>query len=163
MFHDRGGLIENPGREEDALVSLADWYATFLELAGIPERKTSGFSLVPFLKNQPVENWRKECYTQSNGNEVYGIQRAVWNDKWKYVFNAFDYDELYDLEKDPGELHNLLHGISDFEIPASPWGPVVKEMWKKLWQFAKEHQDTCVNPYIMTAFAPYGPGILEED
>ena len=36
-------------------------------------------------------------YTQTNGNELYGIQRAVWNRKWKYVFNGFDYDELYDL------------------------------------------------------------------
>ena len=128
----------------------------------LPPRNTSGRSLVPFLRQEKVENWRTECYSQTNGNEAYGIQRAVWNHKWKYVFNAFDYDELYDLENDPGELHNLLHGIKDRDIPNSVYGPVVKEMCKKLWQFAREHQDNCVNPYIMTAFAPYGPGILNE-
>lgn len=157
-----GGVVKSPGREETALLSLADWYPTFLELAGLPPRNTSGRSLVPFLRQERVENWRTECYSQTNGNEAYGIQRAVWNHKWKYVFNAFDYDELYDLENDPGELHNLLHGIKDRDIPNSVYGPVVKEMCKKLWQFAREHQDNCVNPYIMTAFAPYGPGILNE-
>ena len=157
-----GGVVKSPGREETALLSLADWYPTFLELAGLPPRNTSGRSLVPFLRQERVENWRTECYSQTNGNEAYGIQRAVWNHKWKYVFNAFDYDELYDLENDPGELHNLLHGIKDRDIPNSVCGPVVKEMCKKLWQFAREHQDNCVNPYIMTAFAPYGPGILNE-
>ena len=157
-----GGVVKSPGREEAALLSLADWFPTFLELAGLPSRKTAGRSLVPFLRQEKVENWRTECYSQTNGNEAYGIQRAVWNHKWKYVFNAFDYDELYDLENDPGELHNLLHGIKDRDIPNSAYGPVVKAMCKKLWQFAKEHQDNCVNPYIMTAFAPYGPGILNE-
>jgi hypothetical protein len=79
------------------------------------------------------------------------------------VFNAFDYDELYDLENDPGEMHNLLHGLCDRDIPQSPYGEVVKDMWKKLWSFAREHKDNIVNPYIMTAFAPFGPGILGEE
>ena len=36
-----------------------------------------------------------------------GIQRSVATRKWKYVYNGFDYDELYDLEADPGENRNL--------------------------------------------------------
>jgi arylsulfatase A-like enzyme len=28
--------------------------------------------------------------------------------RYKYVFNGFDYDELYDLRDDPAELHNLI-------------------------------------------------------
>ena len=75
-------------------------------------------------------------------------------------FNTFDYDELYDLEKGPGELHNLLHGLENDEIDASPYGPVVRQLCRALWDFALQHQDNCVNPYIMTALAPYGPGIL---
>lgn len=157
-----GGVVKNAGQVDTTRLSLADWAPTFLELAGAPSRPMTGRSLVPLLRGKPVENWRMETYTQSNGNEVYGIQRAVWNDKWKYVFNAFDYDELYDLENDPGELHNLLHGLKDREIPKSPYGLIVRELCEKLWRFAYEHQDNCVNPYIMTAFAPYGPGILFE-
>lgn len=157
-----GGPVCGGGRMSEARLSLADWAPTFLELAGAPERPMSGRSLVPLLLDQPVQNWRTESYTQSNGNEVYGIQRCVWNDRWKYVFNAFDYDELYDLQNDPGEMHNLLHGIRDKDVPKSPYGPVVRELCEKMWRFAKEHQDNCVNAYIMTALAPYGPGILLE-
>lgn len=156
-----GGVVRNPGRTENALLSLADWAPTFLDLAGVsPKNPMTGRSLVPFLRNEQVDTWREDCFSQTNGNEVYGIQRAVWNRKWKYVFNGFDYDELYDLENDPGELHNLLHGIRDVDIPNSPYGPVVRQMCQKMWQFAYEHKDNCVNGYIMTAFAPYGPGII---
>lgn len=157
-----GGSIVNPGRIESSLLSLADWAPTFLQLAGIKgERRFAGRSLVPFLQDEKIESWRTEIYTQTNGNEIYGIQRAVWNDKWKYVFNSFDYDELYDLEQDPGEMHNLLAGTRD--VTKSPYGHLVREMWMKLWQFAYENKDNCVNPYIMTAFAPFGPGIIFQD
>ena len=141
-------------------LSLADWAPTFLELAGAPARAVSGHSLAALLRDEADIEPRTETYTQTNGNEVYGIQRAVWTRKWKYVFNTFDYDELYDLEQDPGELHNLLHGISDFELPESSYGVIVQEMCKKMWRFAYENQDNPVNPYIMTALAPYGPGII---
>lgn len=168
-----GGVIKNPGRPETAFVSLADWAPTFLELAGCrPDNSIHryGRSLVPFLQNElhaddngEVPEWRTELYSQTNGNEVYGIQRAVWNRKWKYVFNSFDYDELYDLEQDPGELYNLLYGIKDQDVPHSPYGNIVKELCKKMWQFAYENKDNCVNSYIMTAFAPFGPGILFQE
>ena len=116
-----------------------------------------GRSLVPLLKGEVVKSWREEIYTQTNGNEIYGIQRAVWNKKWKYVFSTFDYDELYDLENDPQELHNL---ISE----GKPLPPVVKELNKKIWEFARNTGDNCTCPYIMVSLAPYGPGIvLEED
>lgn len=156
-----GGPVKNPGRVERAFVSLADWAPTFLELAGIEQnRKLAGKSLLRFIHDERAEDWREELFTQTNGNEIYGIQRAVWNKKWKYVFNSFDYDELYDLENDPGELHNLLNGVRD--INHSEYAELIREFWMKLWKFAYENKDNCVNPYIMTAFAPYGPGIVWE-
>lgn len=155
-----GGVVQQAGRTDCSRISLADWAPTFLELAGAPARPMEGRSLAGLLRGEPPANPRTYTYTQTNGNEIYGIQRAVWNDQWKYVFNTFDYDELYDLEKDPGELHNLLHGLENDEIDASPYGPVVRQLCRALWDFALQHQDNCVNPYIMTALAPYGPRIL---
>lgn len=67
------------------------------------------------------------------------------------VFNAFDYDELYDLQADPNETVNL---INRPELQ-----PVVRDFCRKMWKFARENSDVIVNPYIMTALAPYGPGI----
>lgn len=156
-----GPGILGDGRECDAFVSLADYAPTFLELAGIrADRPFTGRSLLPLLQGQIPKDWRTECYTQTNGNEIYGIQRAVFDKKWKYVFNAFDYDELYDLENDPLELHNLIYGPHPEQ---SPYRDIVREMCRKMWRFAHATHDNCVNPYIMTALAPFGPGILQDE
>lgn len=142
-----------PGRSVDDFVSLADMAPTFLEMAGVcTERKFTGNSLVPLLKGEKPENWRREIYTQTNGNELYGIQRSVMTREWKYVYNGFDYDELYNLQKDPYEMKNLIND--------SQYKDIVKQMCKKMWQFARAHGDVCFNSYIMTALAPYGPGII---
>ncbi len=86
---------------------------------------------------------------------LYPSEHGVWNKKWKYVLNTFDYDELYDLENDPEEMYNL--------AKQEEYKPIIKEMCKKLWQFAKDKGDNCTCPYIMVSLAPYGPGILLED
>lgn len=152
-----GAGVANGGRISDEMINLADFAPTFLDLAGIKaDRKFVGSSLVPFLNDEKVANWRNTDFTQSNGNEVYGIQRAVYTKEWKFVFNSFDWDELYNLKEDPQELHNLLHD----EEEAKKYQDIVFEMSKKMWQFAHENDDNCVNPYIMTAMAPYGPGII---
>ncbi len=148
--------IKNPGRFVDEFVSLADFAPTFCEIAGVEENfKFSGFSLMPFLKGEKPEKWRDAVFTQTNGNEQYGIQRSVMTKKYKYVYNGFDFDELYDLENDPQQMRNL--------IKEPTLRPVIKEMCKKMWQFASDHRDVCINPYIMTAFAPFGPGIIFEE
>lgn len=142
--------LANPGRDEDALVSLADFAPTFLQAAGVETRRPfTGMSLMPFLRDEPPAQWRTELYTQTNGNELYGIQRAVFDKKWKFVYNGFDYEELYDLESDPHETRNL-YGSGEYE-------DVVRRMSAKLWRFAADHEETCINPYIMVGLAPYGP------
>ena len=153
------GRIADPGRTVAAPVSLADFGPTFLDAAGVASagairagatmRPMSGMSLMPFLTGSGPSSWRTEMYTQTNGNELYGIQRAVFNNEWKYVYNGFDYEELYDLQSDPEETVNLF-GRPEHDA-------VVREMSAKLWRFAYDHDDTCINPYVMVALAPYGP------
>ncbi len=151
-----GGAGINKHSTQNALVSLADFAPTILELANAPKlENTIGQSLVPYLKDEEPKTWRKNIFTQTNGNEIYGMQRAVWDNKWKYVLNLFDYDELYDLENDPSEMHNLIEDKS--------YAPIVKEYCKKLWKFAKQTQDNSTCAYIMVSLAPYGPGIVWED
>lgn len=147
------GGIQAKGKAVEAFVSLADYAPTFLELAGISvSRRFAGRSLVPFLKGENPEGWRTELFTQSNGNELYGIQRAVFDDKYKFVYNGFDFDELYDLTSDPGECHNLAE--------KEEYDSVKKMYYKKLWQFAYENQDMLGDTYITTALTDYGPGIF---
>ena len=147
-----GGGIRGQ-RTVDEFVSIADFAPTILDFAGVvPPESMTGESLLPFIRQTPLESWRTEIYTQTNGNELYGIQRAVWNRKWKYVFNGFDYDELYDLENDPHEMKNLIGDPS--------MNPVIRDMCKKMWQFAYRTGDNCTCDYIMVSLAPYGPGII---
>lgn len=145
-----GPGIAAPGREVAEFVSLADFAPTFRELAGCAgDSRCSGASLVPFLAGRRPESWRNAVFTQSNGNEQYGIQRSVTARGWKYVYNGFDFDELYDLEEDPHETRNRI------DDPAC--AGKVEELCTELWRFGREHKDNCINSYIMVGFAPYGP------
>jgi len=142
--------IKNPGRVVDKFVSLADFAPTILEITQTEtDRHFTGQSLVPFLRDEEVNNWREAIFTQTNGNELYGIQRSVMTEQWKYVYNGFDFDELYNLQDDPLELHNL--------IDEEEYQEVVRMMCQKMWDFARKTGDVCINPYIMVGLAPYGP------
>jgi choline-sulfatase len=143
--------IKNPGRTVDAFVSTADFAPTFLDATGNKtDRPLTGRSLLPFLRDQAAPpDWRDAVFTQTNGNELYGIQRSVSTRKWKYVYNGFDYDELYDLEADPGEIKNLASDAKHRDV--------IHEMCHRLWRFAFEHKDVAINDYILVALAPFGP------
>jgi len=149
--------IQNPGRETDAFLSLADFAPTFYEMTGIENPLPDfapGRSLLPFFKDEPPEDWRDALFFQTNGNELYGIQRSIMTRDWKYVYNGFDEDELYDLKNDPDEQFNLA-GEERFHS-------LKVELCKRIWFFAREQQDTCINPYIMVGHAPIGPGVARE-
>ncbi len=145
-----GAGVIGPGRTVEEYISIADFAPTFLELTGTEfECRFAGESIVPFLKNETVDRWRDAIFTQSNGNEQYGIQRSVLTKEWKYVYNGFDYDELYDLVNDPLEMHNIINDPLHQNK--------IKELCTKMWKFAKDRNDNCINSYIMVGFAPYGP------
>ena len=142
--------IANPGRRVGELVSHADWAPTFLELAGVePRQRFTGASLVPFLRDETPADWRDAIFTQCNGVELYYTQRSVMTKDFKYVFNGFDDDELYDLRADPHEMHNLA---------ADPAYEAVKlALVRRLWKFAHRESDGAINGYITVALAPRGP------
>ncbi len=145
----KNGIIDTNRNIED-FVAITDIFNTVLEVAGLPvDTKKEGRSLLPYLKNTPHKNARTEVYTQSNGNELYGIQRSVMTKDWKLSYNGFDEDELYDLKNDPHQMKNLAKDKSHQETR--------KELYKKLWNFAYENNEDAVNPYIFTGLAEYGP------
>jgi arylsulfatase A-like enzyme len=145
------GHLEGPGRVEDAFVTLADVAPTLLEVAGVdPPVGLTGRSLVPFFRESGApEGWRDAFYSQMNGVELYYSQRAVQTRDWKYVYNGFDFDELYDLRADPHETVNLA-GNREYD-------EVKRDLVRKMWRFAGETDDHIFNPYATVAFAPWGP------
>lgn len=89
------------GREDDALVSTVDIPATCLRAAGvdIPDNMSSR-DLSHFWGE--AQSWDDDVYMEAQG--LRGIRR----DRWKLVhYEDRDYGELYDLEADPDERHNL--------------------------------------------------------
>lgn len=145
------GGIERPGRTEDSFVTLADIAPTLLEVAGVPVPEgLTGRSLVPFLRGAGApETWPDAFCSQMNGVELYYTQRVVQTHDFKYVYNGFDFDELYDLRADPLELTNLADHPEHTEVK--------RELVQKMWRFAGDTQDHIFNPYATVALAPWGP------
>jgi arylsulfatase A-like enzyme len=142
--------IRNSGRDVDAFVSLADVGPTLLDLAQAPShQRFTGRSLAPFLQDVAPAGWRDEMHGQCNGVELYFTQRSVFTREFKYVFNGFDDDELYDLRADPHELVNLA---------AQPEHTRMKhDLVRRMWRFAHQEEDTIINGYTTVALAPWGP------
>jgi choline-sulfatase len=142
--------VNRPGCRSSAFVSLADFGPTFLDAAGVASpADLTGRSLLPLLRNETPSDWRDAIHTQCNGVELYYTQRSVTTRDYKYVFNGFDRDELYDLRNDSDELRNLAGD------PA--YAGVVREMCRRMWRFAAVEDDSAINPYITVGLAPWGP------
>ncbi len=102
-------------------VSHIDIVPTILEYAkrDIP-KALEGKSLIPSFKGEEVN---KEVFIEFGRYEVDhdgfgGFQplRAVYDGKYKLVINLLSSDELYDLEKDPGEMINLIDSKEHVDI-----------------------------------------------
>ncbi|MCC7204802.1 MAG: sulfatase-like hydrolase/transferase [Phycisphaeraceae bacterium] len=168
--------IDRPGRDVDAIVSIADFAPTFTQLAGRqPAPDLTGRSLVPFLQNCTPDDWPDSWCSQTKGNETYFTQRIVRTRRWKYVVNWFDFDEFYDLQNDPHELHNLAFPQPGGAPPTDPHGrthsqtftpwphlapeleSVRRDLLARLWRFALRENDIIQDSFPPVALAPYGP------
>ena len=160
------------------MVSTVDFAPTILDAASVQSPQTSGLSLLPWLHGETPSSWREAIFSQLNGVELYYTQRIVMTKDYKYVYNGFDYDELYDLKQDPHEMVNLafpdvkqtraaMEEEQGLETrPGVPWPPlspnlagIRRDLLKRMWKFAQEHKDQIFNPYITVAMAPLGPGV----
>ena len=98
------------GAHRDEMVTLCDFFPTFLEAAGIPETPSlPGRSLVPLMGAAPApSDWPKDVYLEHHGDLQYNLVRAIRDEQCKYVYWANDRDEFYDLQADPWEQYNLV-------------------------------------------------------
>lgn len=81
---------------------LLDIYPTLIELTGVTTRSDlEGISLVPQLRNATTKRERPAITSHNQGN--HGIR----TEKWRYIHYADGSEELYDMENDPNEWHNL--------------------------------------------------------
>jgi arylsulfatase A-like enzyme len=97
------------GRVVDQPITNMDITPTLCDLAGIyPGRDLDGRSLVPLLAGEESTDWEEDVMCVYNGHHFAYQSRMVTDGRTKYVFNAPEIDEFYDLERDPWEMHNLI-------------------------------------------------------
>lgn len=95
------------------MVQNIDHAATFLDIAGaeIPS-DIQGVSYLPLLRGEHPTDWRTSLYYHYYEYPAeHAVKRhyGVSNGKYKLIhfYNDIDQWELYDLESDPHEMHNL--------------------------------------------------------
>lgn len=122
------------------MVQNIDYAPTFLELAGVevPE-DIQGVSLLPLLKDEKPTEWRKALYyhfyeypAEHMVKRHYGIRTERY--KLIHFYNDIDVWELYDLQADPSEMHNL------YEQPGME--NIVRELKTQLAALKEQYNDS---------------------
>ncbi|MDE6871408.1 MAG: sulfatase [Bacteroidales bacterium] len=101
------------------MVQNIDLAPTFLELAGaeVPE-DMHGVSLVPLLQGMHPDDWRTSLYYhyyEYPAEHMVKRHFGVRTERYKLIhfYNDQDFFELYDLQEDPCEMHNL-YGLEGY-------------------------------------------------
>ncbi|MCL2833541.1 MAG: sulfatase-like hydrolase/transferase [Treponema sp.] len=108
------GVVKYPGVVPagvvcDKLIMTHYMPYTFLDYAGAaPLKSNHGHSLRPLFENPCDDSWENIAFCAGYGCEFFVTQRMVINGRFKYMFNGFDFDEMYDLENDPDEMKNII-------------------------------------------------------
>lgn len=121
IYDPRGAADGTRGSEDSRLVEAIDVLPTILDAFGIesPSHILEGVSLQPLLHGEQPQEWRKVAISEMN----YGfrddvrlplnqpIDRChgymVRDSRWKGVFFDDLGSQLFDLENDPDEFHDL--------------------------------------------------------
>lgn len=138
------------GKQVENIVSLLDLGPTLTALTSGNDFPCHGRSLLPLLELNNAD-WESTAFAECHGQRFFYTQRIVWHDNYKYIFNGFDEDELYDLNADPHELRNL--------AKQSAHRPVLEAMAARMWHIARQTGDYNLYQaqYGMFRFAPVGP------
>ena len=138
------------------MVQNIDYAPTFLDLAGAPiPEDMHGVSLLPLLRGEHPKNWRQSLYyhyyeypAEHKVRRHYGVRTA---DGWKLVhfypvaeedkYNAQKIDawELYNLNEDPNEMHNV-YGQKGYEKQT-------KRLLKEMKKLQIQYKDPILETY----------------
>lgn len=100
------------GSTSDALVSNLDFAQTFLDITETTDPGTmQGMSLLPIMKGEQPENWRKSlyyAYFEYPGAHSVKKHEGAFDGRFKIIhFYESDEWEFYDLQNDPKEMNNV--------------------------------------------------------
>jgi arylsulfatase A-like enzyme len=137
----------------DALVSIADLGATLCELGGAPPIGAADSRSFQRLLGRPhaAPPGFETGYAEYHGTRFPLMQRILWHGGWKFVFNGFDFDELYDLAEDPHEMHNRAGDPGQRER--------IEWMMSEVWRRVRDTGDRAIHEshYFSMRLACVGP------
>lgn len=96
------------GHVDDALVSTLDLSATFADAAGVDFPSGRGVSIFATHTGQSAE--RADVIIENTTDFIVRPSNAIRTKDWKYIATPMGsgmFEELYALDTDPFELHNL--------------------------------------------------------
>lgn len=134
-------LPDYAGTRIPEFASLTDMYPTILDLAGGQYRQDAihGRSLLPLIRGEATD-WRDAVVTEFLGlGNVATSMKTLRMGHLKYGCNLTGQDELYDLQRDPHELHNV---IADPE-----YADDVARLKARLKQWMAETDDPALRMY----------------
>lgn len=146
-----------PGKA-DAPVELRDILPTFLDMARVAiPADMDGRSLLPLAKGTE-NNWRKyidlehaTCYSDDN------YWCALTDGKIKYVWRfRTGEEELFDLSKDPHELHNAVNDKKYKKLLAEMRAEMIQHLSERGEEFVKDGQ--LVRREKTMLYGPHYPG-----
>lgn len=121
------------GQVRDELVSLTDFTATILEVAGLPTGDaTDSRSLVPLVAGDRPE-WPETLLAEYHGHHFPYPQRMLRTRTHKLIINPESVNELYDLADDPDELIN--------RIDDPDYVPIRRDLMTRLYRQLRERGD----------------------
>lgn len=102
-----------PGTVSNAMVQNLDFAPTFLDLVGVWEPSyMQGTSMLPLFGGETPGSWKKAIYYhyyEYPGYHAVKRHYGIRTERYKLIHFYYDIDEweLYDLQKDPDEMHNV--------------------------------------------------------
>lgn len=134
------------GTSDGHMITNADFAPTILSLAGvdIPE-DMQGVSFSEIIDGEDPGNWRDAVYYHYfEYPAVHQVRRhyGIRTEAYKLIHFYYDIDawELYDLENDPEEMHNLAADPSYADLMAS--------LKIKLYALQEQYGDTIYTSYL---------------
>ena len=115
------------GTVSEHITQSVDLHPTFADLAGVPPAPlVDGRSLVPLLRGQRVNGWRRAAFIEHRGGDYHPSDpdlpppgsgsmpptyKAVRTPGALYVEYRTGEREFYDLLRDPAQIHNVYHQV----------------------------------------------------
>lgn len=125
------------------VMHFIDIFATLLDLVGDDPSDSHGVSMLPILQGDEKHDGRKDAFCEFHGSHMglYSM-RLLRTDRYAYVYQPNDIDELYDMQNDPWQMKNLAR-------EPEKYGDVLSDLKRRMVEWMAETNDHIHNEWTV--------------